>query len=69
MSKARSRHLDIAPAAVRAAVSRALARSSVFLQSLVCHFNAPARSACPGLGRCTGGVLSASFRRLSLLTT
>src|SRR4051812_49455100 len=52
----RRKHRANAPAATRAAVSRADARSSVSRQSVVSHFTEPARSAWPGRGRCSGGV-------------
>jgi len=42
-----------APAATRAAVSRALARSSTLRASSKPYFCRPARSAWPGRGRCT----------------
>ena len=69
MPNSRRKTRASAPAATRAAVSRALARSSVPRQSVVSHLMLPARSACPGRGRVTGGVLAASSRRLSLLGT
>ncbi len=43
----------IAPAATRAAVSRALARSSTLRMSVWPYFWAPTRSAWPGRGRWT----------------
>lgn len=58
----------MAPAATRGAVSRALARSSVSRQSVVSHLMLPARSACPGRGRWTGGVFSRSSILESRLT-
>ena len=45
----------MAPAATRAAVSRALARSSTSRMSVRSYLMAPARSACPGRGRVTTG--------------
>ena len=45
----------MAPAATRAAVSRALARSSTSRMSVRSYLMAPARSACPGRGRVTRG--------------
>ena len=42
----------IVPAATRAAVSRALARSRTLRTSVKPYFCSPARSACPGRGRC-----------------
>ena len=48
--------LASAPPATRAAVSRALARSSTSRTSLRPNFIAPARSACPGRGRWTSGT-------------
>ena len=47
-----------APAAVRAAVSRALARSSTSRASWLPYLSAPARSAWPGLGRVTARAAS-----------
>ena len=45
----------MAPTATRAAVSRALARSSTLRMSSSPYFTKPARSAWPGRGRVTGG--------------
>ena len=45
----------IEPTATRAAVSRALARSSTSRISSWPYFTTPARSACPGRGRVTAG--------------
>ena len=45
--------LATAPAATRAAVSRALARSNEFLTSSKPYFMVPGRSACPGRIRVT----------------
>jgi hypothetical protein len=50
----RSNWRAMAPAATRAAVSRALARSRTFRRSSCPYFTAPARSAWPGRGRVTG---------------
>ena len=47
------------PAATRAAVSRALARSSTSRMSSWSYLSAPARSAWPGRGRVTGGAVGA----------
>ena len=49
---ARRNSLASAPAATRAAVSRALARSSTLRTSLKPYLWRPARSAWPGRGRC-----------------
>ena len=46
-----------APPATRAAVSRALARSSTLRTSVKPYFCTPARSAWPGRGRCTSGTV------------
>ncbi len=46
--------LAMAPAATRAAVSRALARSRTSRTSVRPYLATPARSACPGRGRVTG---------------
>ena len=56
------------PAATRAAVSRALARSSTSRTSVWPYLIAPARSACPGRGRVTSGRLAAgrALRHLAL---
>src|SRR5690606_1554842 len=51
-NSARSR-LAIAPAATRAVVSRADARSRMSRASVRSYLRRPARSACPGRGRCT----------------
>jgi hypothetical protein len=48
---ARRNSFAIEPAATRAAVSRALARSRTLRTSLKPYFWRPARSACPGRGR------------------
>ncbi len=53
MPKGLSSALATAPAATRAAVSRALARSSTLRTSSKPYFSAPARSACPGRTRVT----------------
>jgi len=45
----------MAPTATRAAVSRALARSSTLRMSSWPYFTKPARSAWPGRGRVTSG--------------
>ena len=45
-----------APPATRAAVSRALARSSTLRTSVKSYFCVPTRSAWPGRGRCTSGT-------------
>ena len=44
------------PAATRAAVSRALARSRMGRRSSVPYFSIPARSACPGRGSVIGST-------------
>ena len=48
--------LAIDPAATRAAVSRALARSRTLRTSVKPNFWRPARSACPGRGRCDSSM-------------
>ena len=48
----------MAPAATRAAVSRALARSRMSRTSSRAYLAMPARSACPGRGRVTGARLA-----------
>ena len=53
----------MAPTATRAAVSRALARSSTLRMSSWPYFTTPARSAWPGRGRVTGGAIGARRRR------
>src|SRR4051812_3231555 len=53
---ARRSALASAPPATRAAVSRALARSSTLRTSVKPNFCTPARSAWPGRGRCTSGT-------------
>ena len=53
---ARRKALASAPAATRAAVSRALARSSTLRTSVKPYFWTPARSAWPGRGRCTSAT-------------
>ncbi len=53
---ARRKALASAPAATRAAVSRALARSSTLRTSVKPNFQTPARSAWPGRGRWTSGT-------------
>ena len=53
---ARRNALASAPPATRAAVSRALARSSTLRTSVKPNFQTPARSAWPGRGRCTSGT-------------
>ena len=52
--------LQRAPAATRAAVSRALARSRTLRTSSKPYFNVPTRSACPGRGRVSRFVGSGS---------
>ena len=59
-----------APPATRAAVSRALARSSTLRTSVKPNFHTPARSAWPGRGRCTSGTSASTghgFMRSSQL--
>ena len=53
---ARRKTLASAPAATRAAVSRALARSSTLRTSVWSNLRTPARSAWPGRGRCTSST-------------
>src|SRR3954447_1324887 len=57
---ARRNALASAPPATRAAVSRALARSSTLRTSLKPYFCTPARSACPGRGRWTSGTAAST---------
>ena len=64
-----SRHFASAPAATRAAVSRAEARSSVLRQSAVSHFMLPAKSACPGRGRLISGASSIRKSRFGISIT
>ena len=52
----RRKALASAPAATRAAVSRAEARSRTLRASVKPYFWRPARSACPGRGRCTSAT-------------
>ena len=52
----RRKTLASAPAATRAAVSRALARSSTLRTSVWSNLSTPARSAWPGRGRCTSSI-------------
>src|SRR4051794_1811159 len=52
--------LATAPSATRAAVSRALARSSTGRASLNPYFCMPTRSACPGRGRVSGAARASS---------
>jgi len=53
-----SRRLATSPSATRAAVSRALARSSTGRASVWPNFCIPARSACPGRGLVSGAFLA-----------
>ena len=57
---ARRNALAIAPPATRAAVSRALARSSTLRTSVKPYFCTPARSAWPGRGRWTSGTAAST---------
>ena len=57
---ARRNALASAPPATRAAVSRALARSSTLRTSVKPYFCTPARSAWPGRGRCTSGTAAST---------
>ncbi len=52
----RSSALATPPAATRAAVSRALARSRIGRRSSVPYLSIPARSACPGRGSVIGST-------------
>ena len=58
MPKRRSSALATPPAATRAAVSRALARSRIGRRSPVPYLSIPARSACPGRGSVIGATSS-----------
>src|ERR1039458_5746994 len=60
MPSSRSSSLAMAPAATRAADSRAEARSSTYRASEKLYFTAPARSACPGRGEATRLCLAGS---------
>jgi len=53
-----SSRLATAPAATRAAVSRALARSKTSRASLNPYFCMPAKSACPGRGCVSGDLVT-----------
>src|SRR3954451_19625748 len=58
--RASRKALASAPPATRAAVSRALARSSTLRTSVKPYFWTPARSACPGRGRWTSGTAAST---------
>ncbi len=58
--RARRNAFASAPPATRAAVSRALARSSTLRMSVKPNFWAPARSAWPGRGRWTSGTVAST---------
>ena len=58
--KRRSRAFATPPAATRAAVSRALARSRIGRRSSVPYLSIPARSAWPGRGRVIGSTWTSS---------